>query len=151
MIEGVKVKKLNPIPDERGRVMEVLRNDDEVFNKFGQVYITTAYPGVVKAWHYHKIQTDLFCVLKGMMKVVLYDARPDSKTLDEINEFFMGEQNPILICIPPMVYHGFKGIGTKESLMMNCPTESYNHKQPDEYRIEAHTEEIPYDWSQKDY
>jgi len=58
MIEGVRLKELKPIPDERGRVMEILRADDELFEKFGQVYMTTAYPGVVKAWHYHKLQIE---------------------------------------------------------------------------------------------
>ena len=68
MIEGVKTKKLRVIPDERGRLMEILRSDDDLFDKFGQVYMTTAYPGVVKGWHYHKVQTDHFCVVYGMMK-----------------------------------------------------------------------------------
>ena len=151
MIEGVKIKKLNPIPDERGRVMEIIRKDDEIFNKFGQVYMTSAYPGVVKAWHYHKIQTDFFCVLKGMMKVVLYDGRAGSSTKGEVNEFFMGEYNPVLVRVPPLIYHGFKGMGTREAIMLNCPTEPYNPKKPDEYRLEAHTKKIPYDWARKDY
>ena len=94
MIHGVKIKKLKVIPDERGRLMEMLRSDDGIFIKFGQVYITTAYPGVVKAWHYHKKQIDHFVVVKGMMKVVLYDGRKESSTYREINEFFMGEHSP---------------------------------------------------------
>ena len=60
MIDGVKVKKLKVIPDERGWLMEILRCDDEIYKEFGQVYMTTAYPGVVKAWHFHKKQTDNF-------------------------------------------------------------------------------------------
>src|SRR3990167_2944926 len=119
MIDGVKIKKLKVIPDERGRLMEILRNDDEIFRKFGQVYITTAYPGVVKAWHYHKIQSDSFAVVHGMMKVALYDNRPGSPTKGEVNEFFMGEHNPVLVQIPPMVYHGFKCIGSGEAIMLN--------------------------------
>jgi len=90
MIHGVKVKALRVIQDERGRLMEMLRSDDELFLKFGQIYMTTAYPGAVKAWHYHKKQVDNFVVVKGMMKVVLYDSRKDSATFGEINEFFMG-------------------------------------------------------------
>ena len=78
MIEGVMVKRLRVLPDERGRLMEILREDDEIYMRFGQVYLTTGYPGVVKAWHYHKGQFDHFCVVKGMMKVVLYDPREDS-------------------------------------------------------------------------
>jgi dTDP-4-dehydrorhamnose 3,5-epimerase len=150
MIDGVKIKKLNPIPDERGRIMEILRADDDLFKKFGQIYVTTAYPGVVKAWHYHKVQSDAFTVVHGMMKLVLYDQRPDSSTKGEVMEFFMGEHNQILVQIPPFIYHGFKCISEREAIMLNCPTEPYNRQQPDEYRLAAHTKEIPYDWARKD-
>ena len=97
MIEGVMVKQLKVIHDERGRLMEILRCDEEMFEKFGQVYLTTGYPGVVKAWHYHKGQTDHFCVVKGMMKVVLYDSRDGSPTKGEVNEFFLVEHRPTLL------------------------------------------------------
>jgi len=146
MIEGVKTKKLQVIPDERGWLMEILRCDDELFDKFGQVYITTAYPNVVKAWHYHKKQTDNFTCIKGMMKVALYDAREDSPTYKEVNEFFVGEKNPVLISVPPMVYHGFKAIGTETAYFLSIPTLPYNYEEPDEYRLPPDTKEIPYDW-----
>ncbi|MTI80119.1 MAG: dTDP-4-dehydrorhamnose 3,5-epimerase [Firmicutes bacterium] len=150
MIDGVKFKKLKVIPDERGCLMEMLRSDDDLFIKFGQVYFTTAYPGVVKAWHYHKKQSDNFVVLKGMMKVVLYDSRDNSPTYGEINEFFMGDKNYILVQIPPYVYHGFKCIGESETGVINIPTELYNYTAPDEYRIHPHDNGIPYDWGRKD-
>jgi len=150
LIDGVKIKKLRVIPDERGRLMEMLRADDDLFEKFGQAYLTTAYPGVVKAWHYHKKQTDNFVVVKGMMKVVLYDAREGSPTYGQINEFFMGEHNPILLQIPKLVYHGFKCIGTEEAMVINFPTETYNYADPDEYRVDPHDNDIPYNWARKD-
>jgi dTDP-4-dehydrorhamnose 3,5-epimerase len=150
MIDGAKVKKLRSIPDERGRLMEVLRADDPEFIKFGQVYVTTAYPGVTKAWHYHKKQTDNFCCIKGMMKVVLYDDREGSPTMGEVNEFFMGEHNEILLQIPPFVWHGFKCISDTEAMVMNCSTEPYNAASPDEFRKPAHESDIPYDWARKD-
>jgi len=150
MIDGAKVKKLRTIPDERGRLMEVLRADDAEFIKFGQVYVTTAYPGVTKAWHYHKKQTDNFCCIKGMMKVVLYDDREGSPTMGEVNEFFMGEHNEILLQIPPFVWHGFKCISDTEAMVMNCSTEPYNSASPDEFRKPAHESDIPYDWARKD-
>ena len=150
MIADVKIKKLKVIPDERGRLMEMLRADDELFVKFGQVYMTTAYPGAVKAWHYHKKQADNFVVVKGMMKVVLYDGREGSATFGEINEFFMGEHNPILLQIPSLVYHGFKCISENEAIVINCPTECYRYGEPDEYRLPPHGGKIPYDWSRKD-
>ena len=150
MIDGVKVRKLRLIPDERGYLMEMLRSDWEEYDKFGQVYITAVYPGSVKGWHYHKIQTDHFICVHGMAKVVLYDGREGSPTHGEVNEFFMGEQNPMLLKIPPGVMHGFKGISQEMALIVNVPTELYNYEQPDEYRLPAHTDQIPYDWSRKD-
>lgn len=150
LIHGVRTKQLKVIPDERGRLMEILRADDDLFIQFGQAYVTAAYPGVVKAWHYHRHQIDHFMVLKGMMKVVLYDARPESPTHNTINEFFMGDHNPMLLQIPNLVYHGFKCIGETEALVLNLPTELYNYDDPDEYRVDPHDNDIPYDWSRKD-
>lgn len=150
MIEGVRVKNLRVIPDERGRLMEILRSDDQIFRGFGQVYMTTAYPGVVKGWHYHKVQYDNMAVVKGMMKIALFDPREGSPTRGEVNEFFAGEANPILIQIPPGVFHGFKCIGMEESIVINCPTEPYCYDNPDEYRVDPHNNDIPYDWSRKD-
>ncbi len=150
MIDGVKIKKLRAIPDERGWLMEVLRADDPEFVRFGQVYVTTAWPGVTKAWHYHKKQTDNFCCVKGMMKVVLYDDRESSPTMGEVNEFFIGEHNRILLQIPPFVWHGFKCISDTEAMVMNCSTEPYNPAEPDEFRKPAHGSDIPYDWARKD-
>ena len=150
MINGLKIKKLNPISDERGRLMEMLRSDDAMFVKFGQVYLTTVYPGVVKAWHYHKKQVDSFVCVKGMIKLVVYDARSGSKTKGQINEFFIGEHNPLLVQIPKGVYHGFKCVSTEEAMVVNTPSEPYNAKAPDEFRLPAHTKKIPYDWARKD-
>ena len=150
MIEGVKIKKLKIIPDERGRLMEILRSDDDTFEKFGQVYMTTAYPGAVKAWHYHKSQDDNMAVVKGMMKIVLYDNREGSKTNGEINEFFAGEHNQILIHIPKMVHHGFKCISEFEAIVINTPTQTYNYDSPDEFRVDPHNNDIPYDWKRFD-
>lgn len=146
MIDGVKIKKLKVIPDERGWLMEILRSDDDIFEKFGQVYLTTAYPGVVKAWHLHKKQTDNFTCIKGMMKVALYDSRKNSPTHKEINELFIGEKNLMLISVPPLVYHGFKAIGTESAYFLSIPTLPYNYNEPDEYRLPPDSEEISYDW-----
>ncbi|OGC77676.1 MAG: dTDP-4-dehydrorhamnose 3,5-epimerase [candidate division Zixibacteria bacterium RBG_16_50_21] len=150
MIEGVKIKKLKVIPDERGRLMEIMRSDDEFFSKFGQLYLTSAYPGAVKAWHYHKKQTDNFCVVKGMMKIVIYDERENSPTKGEVNEFFIGEHNPCILQIPRLLWHGFKCISDTEAICLNCPTEVYNYQEPDEFRADPHKSHIPYDWSRKD-
>ena len=130
--------------------MEMLRSDDDLYSQFGQVYMTTAYPGIVKAWHYHKLQDDHFVVVKGMIKLALYDDRDGSKTRGEVNEFSMGMHNPLLVKIPRGIYHGFKSMGEEEAIVINVPTEPYNRETPDEYRIPADDESIPYDWSRKD-
>ena len=136
--------------DERGRLMEMLRSDDPLFKGFGQVYMTAAYPGVVKAWHYHKKQWDHFVCVRGMAKVVLFDAREQSRTRNEINEFFLGDHHPILLQIPPLVYHGFKCVSDCEAIIINCPTECYVYDNPDEFRVDPHRNDIPYDWARKD-
>ncbi len=150
LIEGVRTKRLNVFCDERGRLMEMLRSDEEMFLKFGQVYMTTACPGVVKAWHFHRLQTDHFVCVRGMMKVVLYDPRDDSPTKGVVNEFFIGDFNPLLVQIPPGVYHGFKCVSEHEAIVVNTVTEVYNYAEPDEYRLDPHDNDIPYDWNRKD-
>lgn len=149
-IDGVQTRSLRVIPDERGRLMEILRCDDPLFRRFGQLYMTSVYPGVVKAWHYHKAQYDNLATIKGMIKLVLYDDRSGSPTRGQVMELFIGEHNPMLVQVPPNVHHGFKNIGLEEALVINCPTEPYNRAQPDEHRLEAHTSQIPYDWARKD-
>ncbi len=150
MINGVKIKKLRVIPDERGRLMEILRADDELFIRFGQVYMTTTYPGVVKAWHKHEKQTDNIACLAGMLKLALYDARPDSPTHGEVNQFYLGIHNPLLIQVPPGVYHGWMCVSQEEAVVVNIPTEPYNYDSPDEQRLDPHKNDIPYDWERRD-
>ena len=150
MIEGVKVKILKVIPDNRGRLMEILRCDDEVFEQFGQVYMTTAYPGIIKAWHYHKLQMDNITCVLGRILLALYDARKDSSTFKELNDFIISPTEPKLIHIPKEVYHGFKNIGDSEAIVINTVTNPYNHSNPDEYRLDAFDEKIGYKWDKKE-
>lgn len=150
MIKDVKIKDLKIIPDERGRLMEVLRKDDQLFLGFGQVYITTTYPGVVKAWHKHEKQTDNAACIQGMIKMALYDARTDSPTFKEINQFTIGVYNPQLVQIPPGVFHGWMCISQEEAVIVNVPTEVYDYENPDEQRLDPHNNNISYDWTRKD-
>ncbi len=149
MIQGVEIKQLTAHADERGYLMEILRSDDQIFQRFGQVYVALNYPGVVRAWHYHKKQDDFFCCVKGMVKVALYDEREGSPTKGEVNEFFLGEESRILLKIPVGVLHGYKTIGIEPSLLLNFPSELYDPAQPDEYRLPWDTPEIPYNWALK--
>jgi len=150
LIHGVRTKTLRRIPDERGWLMEILRADDaDLYERFGQVYVSATYPGVVKAWHYHKRQTDNFACIAGMVKLVLVDTREDSPTRGGVNEFFIGDQNPAIVQVPNLVYHGWKCVGSEPSLVINVPTEPYKYDDPDEYRLEPHGT-LPYDWTRRD-
>lgn len=148
MIDGVLVKKLKIIPDERGKLMEMLRCDDEAFEEFGQVYFTTAFPGIIKAWHFHQHQADNFVCVAGRIKLGLYDARKDSPTFGETNSFYLSLKEPQLVHIPKMVYHGFKCVSPEEAMVINVITKTYNYKNPDELRAEPDDPTIGYDWSQ---
>ena len=150
LIEGVKIKKLKVIPDERGKLMEILRSDEPIFEKFGQAYVTVCKPRVVKGWHYHKFQVDHFVCLQGKAKVVLYDARQNSKTYKHINEFIMGWENPIVVKIPTFVYHGFTALDNDEAMILNMPTKVYQYADPDEFRAGPFSQDIPYDWGDVD-
>lgn len=148
-ISGVKVRRLRLIPDDRGWLMELLRSDWEEFEKFGQAYVTTCYPGVVKAWHYHKLQTDHFTCVCGLAKLALYDPRDDSPTKGLVNEFYLGTLNPILVKIPRSVYHGFTAVGNEPATIINFPTHLYSYEKPDEYRLPHNDPSIPYKWAVK--
>ena len=146
MIQGVEVKQLTKNADERGFLMELLRSDEPIFTKFGQCYVSMNYPGVVRAWHYHKKQDDFLTVVKGMVKFGLYDMREGSPTRGEANEFYMGENNSILLKIPVGVAHGYKTVGVEPSLLINFPSKAYNRDDPDEYRLPWDTDQIPFNW-----
>ena len=68
LIDGVKVRPLKPIHDERGYLMEMLRSDWPEFMRFGRVYVTIGYPNIVKGWHFHKVQTDNSIVVRGQAR-----------------------------------------------------------------------------------
>jgi dTDP-4-dehydrorhamnose 3,5-epimerase len=148
-VSGVQVRKLRLVPDERGWLMEMLRSDWEEFERFGQTYVTACYPGVVKAWHYHKHQADHLICVGGMAKVALYDPREGSRTRGLVNEFFMGTLNPILLKIPDHVYHGFTPVGGETAMVVNVPTQLYDYEKPDEYRVAYDDPSIPYRWEVK--
>jgi len=146
VIQGVEIKQLTRHADERGYLMELVRSDDPIFSKFGQCYVSMNYPGVVRAWHWHKKQDDFFVVVKGMIKVGLFDMREGSPTRGEAGEYYLGDNNNIVLKIPPGVAHGYKTVGTEPSLLVNFPSEIYNREEPDEYRLPWDTDQIPFNW-----
>ena len=148
VIDGVIIKRLVSIADERGFLMEMIRSEEEsLLKKFGQVYLTIAYLGVVKAWHWHEKQDDNFCVVKGMAKVALYDRRDGSKTKGNVMELIIGEKYPCVVHIPVGVAHGYKAIGSEACYLINTITEMYDRANPDEKRIPYDDKTIPYNWN----
>jgi dTDP-4-dehydrorhamnose 3,5-epimerase len=146
-IHDVRVTPLRRIPDERGAVFHMLREDSPVFDRFGEIYFSTVYPGVVKGWHIHKRMTLNYAVPVGMVKLVCYDDREDSPTRGVVQELHVGELNYVLVTIPIMVWNGFKGEGVKPALVANCATIGHD---PDEIdRMDPFTDEVPYDWNLK--
>lgn len=126
MIEGVKIINLRKIPDERGAIFHMLKNTDEHYTKFGEIYFSVCYPGVVKGWHEHTKQTQNYCVIDGMMKLVLFDNRPKSPTYKKLQEIYMGDLNYSLVQIPPFVVNGYKCIGEKKCIVANCSDLSHD-------------------------
>lgn len=148
MIEGVKVIPLRKICDERGMIMHMLKNTDPHFEQFGEVYFSTAYPDVVKGWHEHTKQVQFYAVIQGMIKLVLYDNRPESSTYRELTEIVTGEDNYQLVRIPTGVINGYKTVGTKTAILANCSTLPH---QPDEMlRYDPHGDKVPYKWDRVD-
>ncbi len=144
MIEGTVIRPLRRHPDERGYLVEILRSDwSDVFEAFAMSYVSRTYPGVVRAWHRHPRtrQRDTFAVLEGRAKVVVYD--PDT---GEVDEHFIGDDNPVLLSFDGSKWHGFKAIGDRPCLLINFPNKLYDYEDPDEERLPHDSDQIPYDW-----
>lgn len=147
MIDGVLIHPLKQIPDERGKVMHMLKNTDPHFEKFGEIYFSAVFPGVIKGWHLHSRMTINYAVVTGMIKLVLFDDRPNSATRGTIEELFIGDSNYCLVRVPPGIWNGFKGMGTAPAIVANCATIPHD---PDEIeRLDPFSKKIPYDWALK--
>ncbi len=143
-IDGMKIAPLQRIPDERGAVLHMLRDDSATFERFGEIYFSTVYPGAIKGWHLHREMTLNYAVPVGMIKLVCFDDRAGSPTRGNLVELHMGELNYQLVTIPPGVWNGFKGEGTVPALVANCATV---HHSPDEIdRLDPFSDHIPYSW-----
>ena len=145
MIDGVVLTPLRQIFDERGKVMHMLRSDSPVFSGFGEIYFSCTHPGVVKAWHLHKKMTLNYAVIFGEIKFVLFDDRVGSKTRGEIQELFISPENYMLVTVPPMVWNGFKSVGTQTSIVANCA--NIPHSSSEIERLSPTDPTIPYEWA----
>lgn len=149
MIEGVIVKALRKIPDDRGTVMKMQQASDPEFKGFGEIYFSTIYPGVIKGWHLHKNAILNYAVIKGMIKLVLFDDREFSKTRGMLQEIYLGDKNYFLVQIPSNVWNGFKCVGMDEAIVADLITVIHDHDEM--LRMDPHEKSIiKYDWSVKD-
>ncbi|MCB1864764.1 MAG: dTDP-4-dehydrorhamnose 3,5-epimerase family protein [Chromatiales bacterium] len=146
MIDGVLVKPLKLLPNERGRLMEIQRRDDPEYIGFGQCYLTETRSGVVKAWYRHHVQTDQIVTLTGLLKLVLYDGRGGSPTFGQFDEIIMGELAPKLAQFPAGIWHGFKAIGPTSAFVLHMNSEPYDMQHKDEDRLPFDSPDIPYEW-----
>ena len=147
MIEGVVVTPLRQIADERGKVMHMLRADSPLFKSFGEIYFSTVHPGAIKGWHIHKEMVLNYAVPHGQIKFVLYDDRAGSATRGQLQELFLGPDNYCLVTVPPLVWNGFKGIGTESAMVANCASIAHDPQEID--RKDPFDPAIPYDWAIK--
>ena len=143
LIEGVEIKKLKKIitydshNKENGWLIDILRATDKIKkdgDKFAQIYVTTAYPGMVKGFHWHKKKVDIFCVIAGTAKLVLIDDRENSPTKGSLNEFVMSEEGEyIVVLVPPYVKHAFKNVGKSIAYILNYMNPAHDPDDPDNY------------------
>ena len=145
MIAGIIVTPLKQIPDERGKVMHMLRADSPAFESFGEIYFSTVYPGAIKGWHLHKKMVLNYAVPHGRIKMVLYDDRPESSTRGEVQEIFLGPDSYALVTVPPLIWNGFKGVGTEAAIVANCASIPHDPGEID--RLDPFDPSIPYDWA----
>jgi dTDP-4-dehydrorhamnose 3,5-epimerase len=148
-IHDVVIKPLVTHSDDRGYFREVLREDDRMLRRFGQTSVTKSYPTVIKAFHWHSQQDDLWYIVDGMARVVLYDRRPDSPTCGVTQVIYAGEDNPVLILIPAGIAHGYQVLGNKPLILFYHVTHAYDPQAPDEHRIPFDDPSIGFDWSIK--
>ena len=145
LIAGVVVKEMQHVLKDGGWLTELFRQDWwEQPLQVDQIFETTLAPGTVSAWHAHEFTEDRLCTIRGMMKVVLFDNRPDSRTRGELNVFRIGEARPALIVVPPQVWHGIQVLGNENASLINIVDRAYNYSAPDHWRVPADCAAIPY-------
>jgi len=146
-IQDVRVVPLRRIPDERGTVYHMLRCTDPYFVKFGEIYFSSIYPGVIKGWHKHREMTLNYACIFGRVKLALYDEREDSPTKGTLMEVFLGPDNYALTVVPPDIWNGFKGLSEPFAIIANCCT--HPHDPSRSTKLDLIKSHIPYDWSLK--
>ena len=143
-IKDVTISKLKIIEDERGKVMHMMRNDSKVFQSLGEIYFSTIYKDVIKAWHLHKEATLNYACVSGEVKLVLYDDRTESDSRGIYEEIFLTPENYFLVTIPPNIWNGFKGLAKGESIIANCLNLPHNEKEM--VRLDIKNKRFNHNW-----
>jgi dTDP-4-dehydrorhamnose 3,5-epimerase len=145
MISGVEIKELKTFNDDRGFFRELIRSTDDSFREgFGQWSHSLMFDGVIKAWHYHRIQTDWWYVVSGVLRVGLCDLREESDTYKKTMDFLMGDLQPSrMLKIPPGIAHGCKTVQGPVHLFYLT---SHVYNPEDEIRMPYNDPEIDFDW-----
>ncbi len=145
-IEGVVVHEVLHVPGDRGTLTELYRGEWDVAGPVAQVFYIQLRGCAVSAWHCHLKAVDRLFAVSGCLKIVLFDARPNSPSHGLFNEFTVGEARPALIVVPPEVWHGVQNLDASPAALVNMPTHAYDYEAPDHYRLPSDTPEIPYTW-----
>jgi dTDP-4-dehydrorhamnose 3,5-epimerase len=147
-IDGVSIHEVRHVPRDHGVITEIFRPEwDPTGLPVVQIYQSRLFPGSLGAWSCHARSTDRLFVSQGHLKIVLYDGREDSAAKGRIMELHAGDVRPCLIVVPPGIWHGLQNLGNVDALVLNCPTEAYNYRDPDHYRLPHDSPEIPYAWN----
>lgn len=146
MLDGVKLSYPKTVFDERGTVRHIISSLDPDFTRFGDVYCTSVYKGVIKGWHGYYTKTLHYVVLHGIIKLVLYDNREKSPSYQDFQEVFMSHENYVRLTIPPGVFTAFRGLYEPYSIAVICTTEPYS----EEGTIRLPIKTFEYDWTVKD-
>ena len=146
-IFGVVVHRLVTHTDERGTLTELYRQSWGIHPE-GLVYakLITVRPGRTKGYVKHLKQDDRICILYGAAQYVLYDDRAGSPTRGRVQEINVDEHGRAMLIIPAGVYHAVRSVGSTDLVMVNLPTNLYDHANPDKYRLPLQNDVIPYTW-----
>lgn len=144
-IAGVSCIEIKPVLTEYGHLTEVFRTEWLAdCPTIDQVFVSTMHPGQISAWHAHGRTTDRLFAVTGQFRVVLYDARIDSPTYGLLSEYKIGAQRPMLIVIPPKVWHGVQNYGSDIAVLLNAVDYAYKYDDPDHWRVPLDSSDIPY-------
>ena len=147
VIDGVRIRPAVTHPDRRGAVCEIYNVDwDFAEEPLVYVYEITIRPGVTKGWVKHQRQDDRLFIMEGVVRVTLYDDRPDSPTNGLVTDRCFDEHTRALVRIPEGVWHAIGNVGLTDAKLVNLPTRAYDHADPDKWELPLDTDLIPFDF-----